>query len=198
MIRRTKRNRSNQDSCRITSNRELTPIEQSRQRASAWHASSVLGHHDSGLVISVWPIALRAPASLARNAEVGSSSDRKTNSHSTAKSAWRFCPAAECGKQFEFEASEARVFEVPLALFERRYFYRSELQESADEPHRLAVTPKQVARLILSISRQKLLRIVGDRDSEQLGNFLPLVFGSSKRENCGISRAELSNDVFEV
>lgn len=40
------------------------------------------------------------------------------------------CPAAECGKQFEFEANEARVFEVPLALFERRYFYRSELQET--------------------------------------------------------------------
>ncbi len=39
------------------------------------------------------------------------------------------CPAEECGKEFEFEASETRVFEVPLPLFERRHFYRSELQE---------------------------------------------------------------------
>jgi len=40
------------------------------------------------------------------------------------------CPAAECGKDFEFEPSETRVFEVPLLLFERRHFYRSELQQS--------------------------------------------------------------------
>lgn len=38
------------------------------------------------------------------------------------------CPATECGKDFEFEASETRVFEVPLLLFERRHFYRSELR----------------------------------------------------------------------
>ena len=37
------------------------------------------------------------------------------------------CPAPECGKEFEFETSEARVFDVPLSLFERRHFYRSEL-----------------------------------------------------------------------
>jgi hypothetical protein len=40
------------------------------------------------------------------------------------------CPASECGKEFEFQAGETRVFEVPLPLFERRHFYRSELQES--------------------------------------------------------------------
>jgi hypothetical protein len=40
------------------------------------------------------------------------------------------CPASECGKEFEFEASETRVFEVPLPLFERRHFYGSELQET--------------------------------------------------------------------
>jgi hypothetical protein len=39
------------------------------------------------------------------------------------------CPAPECGNEFEFEAGETRVFEVPLPLFERRHFYRSELQE---------------------------------------------------------------------
>jgi hypothetical protein len=37
------------------------------------------------------------------------------------------CPAPECGKEFEFEAGETRVFEVSLPLFERRHFYRSEL-----------------------------------------------------------------------
>jgi hypothetical protein len=38
------------------------------------------------------------------------------------------CPAPECGKEFEFEADETRVFEVPLPLFERRHFYGSELR----------------------------------------------------------------------
>jgi len=37
------------------------------------------------------------------------------------------CPSPECGKEFEFETGETRVFEVPLPLFERRHFYRSEL-----------------------------------------------------------------------
>lgn len=37
------------------------------------------------------------------------------------------CPVPECGKEFEFEAGETRLFEVPLPLFERRHFYRSEL-----------------------------------------------------------------------
>ncbi len=39
------------------------------------------------------------------------------------------CSAPDCGKEFEFEASEARVFEVPMLLFERRHFYRSDLQQ---------------------------------------------------------------------
>jgi hypothetical protein len=38
------------------------------------------------------------------------------------------CAAPECGKEFEFEAGETRVLEVPLALFERRHFYGSELR----------------------------------------------------------------------
>ncbi len=37
-----------------------------------------------------------------------------------------------------------------------------------------------------------------DRDSEQVSNFLPLVFGSSKRQNGGISLAELADDLFEI
>lgn len=40
------------------------------------------------------------------------------------------CPAEECSREFEFEMSETRVLEVPLALFERGHFYRSELQDS--------------------------------------------------------------------
>jgi hypothetical protein len=40
------------------------------------------------------------------------------------------CPADACGKEFAFEFRETRVFEVLLSLFERRYFYRSELQAS--------------------------------------------------------------------
>ena len=37
------------------------------------------------------------------------------------------CPAPECGKEFAFELGETRVFDLPLLLFERRHFYRSEL-----------------------------------------------------------------------
>jgi len=37
------------------------------------------------------------------------------------------CPVSECGKEFAFEFGETRVFDLPLLLFERRHFYRSEL-----------------------------------------------------------------------
>ena len=37
------------------------------------------------------------------------------------------CPAPDCFKAFEFELRETRIFEVPLPLFERRHFYRSEI-----------------------------------------------------------------------
>lgn len=40
------------------------------------------------------------------------------------------CPAPDCAKEFEFDWGETRLFEVPLTLFERRHFYRSELQET--------------------------------------------------------------------
>ena len=38
------------------------------------------------------------------------------------------CPAPECGKEFEYESGETRVFEVPLPLFERRHSFGSELR----------------------------------------------------------------------
>ena len=37
------------------------------------------------------------------------------------------CPVPECGKEFEFEMGETRFFDLPLPLFERRHFYRSEI-----------------------------------------------------------------------
>ncbi|HZQ70450.1 MAG TPA: hypothetical protein VFA68_18120 [Terriglobales bacterium] len=40
------------------------------------------------------------------------------------------CPASDCGKEFEFENVETRVFELPPAIFERRHFFRSELREA--------------------------------------------------------------------
>lgn len=41
------------------------------------------------------------------------------------------CPLPECAKEFAFETSETRVFELPLPLFERRHFYLSEVRTSA-------------------------------------------------------------------
>jgi len=37
------------------------------------------------------------------------------------------CPAPDCGKQFAFAVGETKVFELPMSLFERRHFFRSEL-----------------------------------------------------------------------
>jgi len=39
----------------------------------------------------------------------------------------RHLPVPECGKEFASELSETRVFDLPLLLFERRHFFRSEL-----------------------------------------------------------------------
>lgn len=39
----------------------------------------------------------------------------------------RHLPWPECGKEFAFELSETRMFDLPLLLSERRHFYRSEL-----------------------------------------------------------------------
>ena len=52
---------------------------------------------------------------------------RKTTGRENKKKHRESCPVPECGKEFEFETGEPRVFEVPLPLFERRHFYRSEL-----------------------------------------------------------------------
>jgi len=40
------------------------------------------------------------------------------------------CPAADCAKEFEFAWAETHEFEIPLSLFERRHFYRSELRDT--------------------------------------------------------------------
>jgi hypothetical protein len=39
------------------------------------------------------------------------------------------CSVPECGKDFAFDGAETQMFELPLRLFERRHFYRSELRE---------------------------------------------------------------------
>lgn len=97
------------------------------------------GERLKGRIIFVWPIALCAHASPARSAEFGSFSDHKTSSRK--EKSLTSCPAAECGKEFEFEASEIRAFEVPVTLFERRHFYRSELQGPDDSLVSSPVTP---------------------------------------------------------
>jgi hypothetical protein len=38
------------------------------------------------------------------------------------------CPVADCGRDFEFDFDEIRTFELPLRLFERRHFYRSDFE----------------------------------------------------------------------
>jgi hypothetical protein len=41
------------------------------------------------------------------------------------------CTVPECSKEFSFVPEETQVFELPVSLFERRHFYRSELLPSA-------------------------------------------------------------------
>jgi hypothetical protein len=52
---------------------------------------------------------------------------QQTDARENKKKLRATCPAPDCGKEFEFETDETRFFEVPLPLFERRHFYRSEL-----------------------------------------------------------------------
>ena len=69
------------------------------------------------------------------------------------------CPAAECGKEFEFEPSETRVFES-------RYHFSSAVTSTVRNCKRaedrrvfLAGYVDRVSHLILSISRQNALRM---------------------------------------
>jgi hypothetical protein len=41
------------------------------------------------------------------------------------------CAMLESGNAFAFKREDARAFELPLVLLERRYFYRSELPTSS-------------------------------------------------------------------
>jgi hypothetical protein len=41
------------------------------------------------------------------------------------------CTVPECAKEFSFVADDTQIFELPVSLFERRHFYRSELLPSA-------------------------------------------------------------------
>lgn len=40
------------------------------------------------------------------------------------------CTVPEYGKEFSFAAGDTQVFEIPVTLFGRRHFYRSELLPS--------------------------------------------------------------------
>ena len=41
------------------------------------------------------------------------------------------CAAPDCAREFAFDWEEARTFELPLGLFERRHFYRSEIKSNS-------------------------------------------------------------------
>ena len=41
------------------------------------------------------------------------------------------CAVPECGKEFSFVPDDTQIFDLPVTLFERRHFYRSELLPSA-------------------------------------------------------------------
>ena len=74
-----------------------------------------------------WLIALRARASLVPNLGPGLWLGSKPGPKRTRKGSGQICPAPECGKEFEFDSGEIRVFEARLPLFERHHFCRSEL-----------------------------------------------------------------------
>lgn len=41
------------------------------------------------------------------------------------------CTVPQCGREFSFLAGDIQIFELPVSLFERRHFYRSELLPSS-------------------------------------------------------------------
>jgi hypothetical protein len=52
-------------------------------------------------------------------------------SNDNAQKLTAICTVPDCGREFSSLAEETRIFELPLSLFERRHFYRSELLPSA-------------------------------------------------------------------
>ena len=77
-------------------------------------------------IIPRWRIALCARASHVRNVGLGSWWTASRRRGETGKGA-RQLSRARVWKGIRIRAGETRVFEVPLSLFERRHFYRSEL-----------------------------------------------------------------------
>jgi hypothetical protein len=41
------------------------------------------------------------------------------------------CSVPQCGREFSFVAGDTKIFDLPVTLFERRHFYRSELLHRA-------------------------------------------------------------------
>src|SRR6202035_4268674 len=89
-------------------------------------------------------------------------------------------------------------FEVPLPLFERRHFYRSGLQGGGTIPAFFRRSHRSGSASDFLYLAPEAITNRSDRDTEQLSNFLPLVFRGPKRQYGGISLAELSNDLFEI
>ena len=139
-------------------------------------------------IIFVWPIALRAHASPARSAEFGLSSDRKTNSCSAKKSAQRSVLHRSVAKSLNskparvaFSKSRCRFSSAVTSIVRNckrqdrsRIFFR--LLRSVCRSDFLDLTPEAVTNC-------------RNRDSEQLGDFLPLVFSGPEHQDGGISLA---------
>jgi hypothetical protein len=112
-----------------------------------------------GRIIFAWPIALCARASPARNAEFGSSSDRKTKLGSTKKRAWRSVLQLSV-------ASSLNSNPVRLAFSKFRYHFSSAVtsivrncKRAEDSCVFLAGYVDCVPHLIRPISRQNALRM---------------------------------------
>jgi len=154
-------------------------LRETRGRLS--RPANVLGPYDFQMV-------LRVRASPARSAEFGSSFDRKTKSRSAEKSVQRSALHRSVAKSLNskpsspaFSKSRCRFSSAVTSIVrncKRQHHSRifSGLLRSVCRSDFLDLTPEAVTNCC-------------NRDSEQLGNFLPLVFGGTKRQDGGISLA---------
>jgi hypothetical protein len=117
------------------------------------------GERLEGRIISAWPIALCARASPARNAESGSSFDRKASSRSAKKNPWRV--ALRRNVERSLNSNQAR-----LEFSTSRYHFSSAVtsivrNRKTAEYNRVVLTGyvDRVPHLILPISRQNALRM---------------------------------------
>lgn len=146
------------------------------------------GERLEGRIIFVWPIALRVRASPARSAESGSSSGRKINSRSAKRSAQRFAL-----RQSVAESLNSKRARLSFSKFRCRF---SSAVTSIVRNCRRRDPRRIFFRLLRSVCRSDFLDLTPEavtngcnRGSEQLGNFLPLVFSGPECQDGGISLA---------